>query len=239
MRPLECVIVINIFLLLVLTTGCDKATGEAEITANKFIAAVAGHDREQIEAFSSSKLSWQVLTRINDTEPAEVIEINTKTRSQSDSWAVIDCVIETRQKDTVDVNWYTLTLVKNSNWQVYSAEPAGPGGMIKANRKAAVDTKDVEILFAKYLDTLLEPGWNKSVTLLVGSAKSAQQMSQPALGESSIINKVENIAVVPLAYEGKTLVARAEYIVDDRPAQVIVTFYNTSEGWRIAEIRAA
>lgn len=205
-------------------------TQKIELAAAEFLKSVATGDTGKINAVGEAL--WKIKT--SDKLPkSDVLDIKFHTSNFSRKWARTKAVLELRLSDnSVTVNWYELDLIKDKrNWKVIAVREAMP---IASGIGGVDDIDELTGIFKEYCSALGEQNQNKSLFFLAGPARTAQERSSSRFPTG----KFEQIKITPL-YGTKTFaVTKASYLIDRRPVSSLISFYKTTQGWKIVAVQA-
>lgn len=164
---------------------------------------------------------------------AKIIDVSIEEINVSGKLAEALCTVESQVGTEIDVQRYSVRLIKGTDWKIYSLTkvPIQPKGVMWKS-----DTTERLIVFEGYLNAVKE---NSGITdYLVGTAKSSYILTAPQLGKTPLIKEFSNVTGIQVSGSKKVVADRIDYVVDGgRPVSLVVTFYKFQDGWKIAEIR--
>lgn len=183
---------------------------------------------------------------------AQVVDMKVEVAAYSSSWARVLATVELALKDgSPDVGWYELELVKDGEaWKVYGLREVPP--VVKGNvsglprwvrqlplfgdSAGGKELREAEAVFRGYLDDLAAGRYKEAVRWLAGPALREHWAAGNVLAVGKLLGAVSEVSMVSLAEDGKALVVRYGYQVDGREARLVVTFYETRQGYRIISV---
>lgn len=211
-------------------------------TVDRFIEALTEYDLETAKSLSVGTILAN-LTNTNRIEEKSskhmVISKTINVVSENKDWAKLNAEVETEDRKTgvIDMHWYELYLVfeNKKNWRVYRIDEVevSPGEEQDVNPQDKAETTKI---FGRYLTLLSKDKYDKAGELLVGKARTAHEQAKAILGTSPVIKHFKEIKLDSFYFDGKVLMAEARYLVDGRRTVLAVSFFRTSEGWRIFHV---
>ena len=222
----QYVIAIIIILLIGICAGFSSTAHKKGIVAcaNEYFSALCDSDIERAKTQATGQALW-TLANIQELPKATIEKANIKVVSSNKQWAKAKVITEVRLSDgTLDVNWNDIELTNtDQGWKIYIVKPYVPefnSGIILNN-----ETDNLKSVFEEYLNTT-------SSKYLVGQLRVAQEQNQVKL------NPVEykDLEISFVAGNKDYRLVKASYRTE-RNVQLYVTFYNSIDGWKIANIQ--
>lgn len=233
---------LGIYFSFVYPIGKTKEESLAVKTAGHFLEALTEYDIDGAKNMTTGA----ILANLSNTNKIEennseymVISKTIKVLGENKNWAKLNAEIETKNRKTgiIDVHWYEMYLAfeNENNWRIYRIDEAEI--MLGINQDIQPQDKaEATKIFSQYLTLLSENKYDKAGELLVGKARTAHEQTKDILGKASVIKYFKEIKLDSLYYDGKDLIAEVRYLVDGRSTALTVSFFRTSEGWRIYNV---
>lgn len=220
-------------------------------TIEQFITNIITNNPEtaQIQATGSVLANIQKQSNLQQNNIFTIVNIKVDIQKQNDHWAQGNVQVETKDsKGIVDVHWYQVYLINNNNsnsenntWLIYRIAETDADlkgikevGAAKTSIKKVVN--DAQIVFNEYITCLANNQYEDAGKWLIGRARTSHQQAGNILGKAPVVSTVGEIEFTPLLAGKKDLVAKVEYVVDKRKVSLAISFYLTSEGWRIYNV---
>jgi len=205
----------------------------------EFVALLAEADTANARNLAAGELLANLGRSKPALPPVEVVDLEVSPEARGEGWAVVQVRVETEDANgVVDVQWYRASLASDGGgWKIYRMENVPPGLAGGRGRRAGwQEAEEAREVLGTYLEFLAADRYAEAGSFLVGKAKIVHQAAVPVLSRGPLIREIGELSFTPLWRQGKFLVARAEYPVDGRQVRVVVLFYLTGEGWRIADV---
>ncbi|MTI82365.1 MAG: hypothetical protein FH756_00390 [Firmicutes bacterium] len=215
--------------------------GPAE-AAETFITALAEQDWKKVEKTSSGRALYTINTRkeqVGSLYAAKIVDLQINVMATSKRWASAQVIVETALSDgDVDVSWYDLMLRNENGWKVYRVASVLPvlNGTPNLKGVSKVDVQKIQEVFSDYLTCLAQNRYMEAGRYLVGLSRQQFEAGKDALAASPVIKTFEGIAVEPVWHKDNMVISKVSYKADSRPVSVMVWMYNTSVGWKIANV---
>lgn len=241
---LVVIVILAIGILLAYPEGRTKEESPAVITAGQFLDALIGYDVNKAKELSAGSILANLsnTNRLgeNNSGYSEYIVVSKTINilSENENWAKLYAEVETKDRKTgrIDVHWYEIYLIENeNNWRIYRLEEAEilPG---KDQKIIPQNIEDIAKVFGQYVTLLSQNKYDEAGELLIGKARTAHEQTKSFFDKSPLIKYYKGINIDPLYYDGKVVIARIQYRVDGRDVVLTVSFFQTSEGWRIFNV---
>jgi len=211
-------------------------------TADQFLYSLTEYDIETAKELAAGTILANLsnTNRVNgDLSEHMVISSKISVINENEDWAKLYAELETKDRKTglIDVHWYEIYLLGDdeSNWRVYRIEETEvlPG---KEQKVLPQNIEEATKVFGQYITFLSENKYEQAGELLVGQARTAHEQTKSILSKSPVLKYFKNIIIDQLYYDGKVLISKIQYRVDGRDAVLTVSFFQTSEGWRIYNV---
>lgn len=210
---------------------------EAAVAARAFFDSLAAVDITGAREHALGNVAARLASRQDTPERVAIVGFSARPLEAGPHWAKLWVAVETRSDDgEPDMNWYFLGMVKEADgWKVYEAEPAPPMAFGVGKVPSGVP-EEAAACFEGYLNALARNDYRAAGKSLVGAARRAHEAAEPVLAKGPVVRKIESLTLTPVWEKGPMLVTQAGYVVDGRDVKVLVTFWRTGRGWRIADV---
>lgn len=199
-----------------------------------FIQALVEGDITKSKKYAEGRVLWH----LNNAEipKAELENINTSVIAHSKEWAQVETTVEIINNSISDVGWYQMELIKKKDgWKIIGIKQIDCSLLGRGGKVPIKDIENIKGIFGKYLDAVKSNNYQDIGKYLAGHAKTAHEIHQAEIN-APIIQEYSSLTVKPLWGNGKTAVMEFTYKVDNRDAQVVAGFYETSQGWKLVKI---
>jgi hypothetical protein len=241
---LVVIVILAIGILLAYPEGRTKEESPAVITAGQFLDALIGYDVNKAKELSAGSILANLsnTNRLgeNNSGYSEYIVVSKTINilSENENWAKLYAEVETKDRKTgrIDVHWYEIYLIENeNNWRIYRLEETEVMNG-KEQKILPQNIEDIAKVFGQYVTLLSQNKYDEAGELLIGKARTAHEQTKSFFNKSPLIKYYKNINIEPLYYDGSVILAKAQYRVDGRDVVLTVSFFQTSEGWRIFNV---
>lgn len=149
-----------------------------------------------------------------------------------DIYSTIEYVID----NELYLDFINAKMIKEDGvYKVYKLENTEPNYRFYKKNKN-IDISSAANVFQKYVELLNDNAYKEAGTYLIGKAKMMHNSTSDILKEARLIKDPHNYAYEYLAGGSKFLKLKMNYMNDNRQINVLVSFFNTLEGWKIYDI---
>lgn len=238
-----------LILIIVLVTGCSKetASNENEVkdiedmtsveVVETFIKYLFNND-DNVLNYVTGKVKKNIYNNFDNVNKTEVINIDNTLELDNDNISIIHSTIEYETDNGINVICYRFKLANIENrYLIYKVEEAPP--IFKENKEENEDDKEIYKVIDGYYKAIEEKDFEKAADYLVGRAKSNYLLTFDYLKE--LYENIEKLIFTDIEYnkifdDGKFVLVKNSYSINDKDLQVLITLYKTHQGWMIYDV---
>lgn len=230
------VVLITAFLFIIFMA--NSRTNPATEEFGNFIGALYHGNYEIAEDLSTGTVKYNIATNKNNKKlDIAIIDVSTYVINANNTICEFYAYIEyyLQEEYYCDFIKSSMLLDKDGYYKVYKLENSEPYYRLYKNNKN-VDITSAENTFIEYVKALESRKYKDAGTYLIGQAKTIHNATADILKDATLIKN-------PKDYKSKYLIGGNEYLKlkisytnDNKNIDVIVSFFNTQEGWKIYDI---
>lgn len=215
------------------TTRVDK---EVEDVIISFVNNLFEKNKDVLN-YSTGSVKSNIYNNFDSINKSKVISIDSMQEVNEKEFAVVHSAIQYEYENNANVVFYRFKLIKKEDkYLVYQIEESGPifiGGDI-GNQLSEDMLSPIE----DYLNIVARNNLEKGIEYLVGNARKNHLLTYKYLENISELNNVE---ISDVRYEMKfnnenISLVEVKYRLGNRDATILVTLFNTYQGWLIYDI---
>lgn len=202
-----------------------------------FITALYNGEYYLLENMALGEVKFNIETnKINKSFNVDIINIDTYLTVNNKYHSELYSTIEYMMDDELYYDFTKAKLIKiDESYKIYKLESTEPYCYIYKN-KGNIDISNAENILKEYIKALEEKEYKKAGKYLIGQAKKAHNLTSDILKKATLVNEPKDFESFFLAGGKEYLKIMTVYTNDHREVSVIVSFFNTQEGWKIYDI---
>lgn len=208
-------------------------------TTNEFLRALTEEKTEKAMEMSVGSVRYSITNNKNKKKGKyTVIDINSEIESSNDNLNIVNSIIEIKNKESgeIDVGFLRVYKIKrDDNFKVFRVEDIEPilDSDINNNDKELDNIKSSFISYIKYLEN---NKYKKAGRFLIGQAKKAHNQTMKLIKDTKLIENPRDFKTEITYFNTRNAIANCSYFNNDKKITAVVSFYKTSEGWKIYNV---
>lgn len=202
-----------------------------------FINALYSGNYDDAESKALGDVKYNIATnKANKSFDVNILNINAHTTMQNKNVCDIYSTVEYILENELYLDFIKATMIKaGDTYKVYKLENTEPYyKMYKSNKN--IDIIPAENIFKEYIKTLEDKKYEEASTYLIGQAKTAHNVTTDILKTAELIKNPKDCESEYLIGGKEYLKLKISYTNDNREMCVVVSYFNTQEGWKIYDI---
>lgn len=204
-------------------------------TGQGFIAALASGDIQKTKQYAGGEVAFR-LANTKEIPRAQATKTKILECKGNKRWAQVKVQSEILLPDgSYDVDWYEMNMYHKSSWKVIDLKESTP--IIPSQKpmfKQTQDLQDLQATLNGYFALLIKGDFVQATKKYL--AGPARRMQEQAIKNYPLKEKPRNLKITPLYGNKELIIAKVIYTLGGSQVSNIISFYKTSEGWKIVKI---
>lgn len=206
-------------------------------TTTKFFEAVVDNDVDKAKTLALGQVLFNISTNKKaDKEEHKTLNIKPYLEQKTQQWSIVNIKIETSNINGIsDVHFYKVKLIKViKDWKIVSLSEIEPF-IEKGFSYEKVSEKELVDQFNRYLISLKDKEYDEAGKYLISLAKNSHESTKDILSKTNLITEIDiNKVELRIISKSKNQVtAKVRHTLNGKDIENIVSFYKTSQGYKI------